>query len=94
LTKFVHDVENVNSIIDRITTSAGEQSTTLTEINTAVENLDQITQQNAGMVEETTAATASLSDEVSQLVDAMAGFKTRGMDRVEEVSGPELKKVG
>jgi methyl-accepting chemotaxis protein len=93
LTKFVHDVENVNSIIDRITTSAGEQSTTLNEINTAVENLDQITQQNAGMVEETTAATASLSDEVTQLVDAMAGFRL-GQDVIEEVSDLELRKVG
>lgn len=83
LTKFVQDVENVNSIIDRITTSAGEQSATLSEINMAVENLDEITQQNAGMVEETTAATATLSEEVSQLVDAMSGFKTRNKDSEE-----------
>lgn len=93
LTKFVHDVENVNSIISRITSSASEQSTTLTEINMAVENLDQITQQNAGMVEETTAATASLSEEVAQLVAAMAGFKTRESDR-DEVSSGDFLKVG
>lgn len=47
------------------------------EINSAIVNLDTITQQNAGMVEETTAATASLRDDVSQLVGAMAQFKTR-----------------
>lgn len=76
LTKFVADVEDVNVIIGRITTSASEQSTALTEINSAVENLDQITQQNAGMVEETTAATAALSEEVAELVKAMSGFKT------------------
>lgn len=93
LTKFVSDVENVNSIIDRITTSAGEQSSTLSEINTAVENLDQITQQNAGMVEETTAATASLSDEVSQLVEAMSGFKTRKEQRDENINVDYQKAV-
>jgi methyl-accepting chemotaxis protein len=76
LTKFVADVEDVNVIIGRITTSASEQSTALTEINSAVENLDQITQQNAGMVEETTAATVALSEEVAELVKAMSGFKT------------------
>lgn len=93
LTKFVADVEEVNSIIGRITTSASEQSTTLNEINSAVENLDQITQQNAGMVEETTAATTALSEEVSELVNAMAGFKT-GVEIEEEEPTTELLNTG
>lgn len=93
LTKFVADVEEVNAIIGRITTSAGEQSTTLNEINSAVENLDQITQQNAGMVEETTAATTALSEEVSELVSAMSGFKT-GVEIEEEETGTRLLNTG
>lgn len=93
LTKFVADVEDVNVIISRITTSASEQSTALNEINAAVENLDQITQQNAGMVEETTAATAALSEEVSELVKAMSGFKT-GEDNVSNDTDINFSKTG
>lgn len=74
MTKFVHDVENGNSINNQIKSFASEQSNTLTEINMAVENFDQIIQQNAGMVDETTAAKALLSKGVAQLAAASAGF--------------------
>lgn len=77
LTKLVSETSELGSLIGRVESSAKEQSTTLGEINSAIVNLDTITQQNAGMVEETTAATASLRDDVSQLVGAMAQFKTR-----------------
>lgn len=77
LTKLVGETTELGSLIGRVESSAKEQSTTLGEINSAIVNLDTITQQNAGMVEETTAATASLKDDVSQLVGAMAQFKTR-----------------
>ena len=93
LTKFVSDVEKVNMIISRISSSANEQSTTLNEINSAVENLDQITQQNAGMVEETTAATTALSEEVAELVQAMSGFKT-GDRMYHDVENERFLKTG
>lgn len=76
LSKFVTDVNNVNELIGQIESSASQQSTTLGEINSAIENLDQITQQNAGMVEETTAATTSLTEEVNELARAMLRIKT------------------
>ncbi|MEW7008585.1 MULTISPECIES: globin-coupled sensor protein [unclassified Lentilitoribacter] len=77
LTKLVGETSGLGSLINRVESSAKEQSSTLSEINNAIVDLDTITQQNAGMVEETTAATASLRDDVNQLVGAMAQFKTR-----------------
>ncbi|MFP5077116.1 globin-coupled sensor protein [Rhizobium sp. YIM 134829] len=53
-------VVSINSQIDAIAGSAKEQATGLAEINSAVNNMDQITQQTAAMVEETNAATQEL----------------------------------
>ncbi len=50
-----------------IVTAAREQSTGLTEINKAVNAMDQVTQDNASMVEETTAASGKLSKEAENL---------------------------
>jgi methyl-accepting chemotaxis protein len=52
-------VVTINQHMDAIATSVHEQSTGLGEVNTAVNQIDQVTQQNAAMVEETTAASAA-----------------------------------
>lgn len=75
----VDQVDELNGIIGRVQGQANEQSATLREINQAVVNLDNITQENAAMVEETTAATASLRDDISQLSQSMNQFKTKSM---------------
>ena len=57
----------------QIAASAAEQATGLHEVNTAVNQMDQVTQQNAAMVEQTTAATHALkgqSDELGRLIGA------------------------
>lgn len=76
----VDQVDELNGIIGRVQGQANEQATTLREINQAVVNLDNITQENAAMVEETTAATASLRDDISQLSHSMNQFKTKSSD--------------
>jgi len=53
--------------VESIATSAKEQSLGLAEVNTAVNQMDQVTQQNAAMVEETSAASATLAGESSKL---------------------------
>ncbi|MDR7031201.1 methyl-accepting chemotaxis protein [Rhizobium rosettiformans] len=68
-------VITINSQLDAIATSAREQSVGLAEVNTAVNQMDQVTQQNAAMVEESTAASASLAAEVRRLRDIIAGFQ-------------------
>ncbi|MBD9373406.1 cache domain-containing protein [Rhizobium sp. ARZ01] len=73
------DIERrVNEINDRIVaiaTAAQEQSVGLREINTAINQMDQMTQQNAAMVEETSAASQTLAGESAQLATRIAQFQ-------------------
>ena len=62
--------ENVGAIVE----ASKEQATGLKEINTAVNTMDQGTQQNAAMVEETSAASHSLANEAAQLFEQLALF--------------------
>lgn len=61
-----------------IATAAKEQSTGLSEVSTAVNQMDQLTQQNAAMVEESNAATNRLAEEAANLARLVARFKLDG----------------
>ncbi len=61
-------INNINTQMEAIATSSREQSTGLSEVNVAVNQMDQTTQQNAAMVEQTTAAAAALSQEAGKLL--------------------------
>ncbi|WP_049730593.1 methyl-accepting chemotaxis protein [Rhizobium ecuadorense] len=65
----------VNQHMESIATSAKEQSIGLAEVNTAVNQMDQVTQQNAAMVEETSAAGASLANESGRLRELISQFQ-------------------
>ncbi|MGA1804976.1 methyl-accepting chemotaxis protein [Rhizobium sp. HT1-10] len=65
----------VNQHMNSIATSAKEQSVGLAEVNTAVNQMDQVTQQNAAMVEETSAAGASLAGESGRLRELISQFR-------------------
>ncbi|KQR69946.1 methyl-accepting chemotaxis protein [Rhizobium sp. Leaf341] len=71
----------VNQHMDSIATSAKEQSVGLAEVNTAVNQMDQVTQQNAAMVEESNAASATLADEAERLRQLIAQFQLGGTRR-------------
>ena len=58
-----------------ISVSSSEQAAGLREMNTAMHHMDQVTQQNAAMVEETTAASVSLSEEAARLKALVARFR-------------------
>jgi methyl-accepting chemotaxis protein len=64
----------VNEHMNAIATSAREQSAGLSEVNTSVNQMDQVTQQNAAMVEETSAASATLATESSRLRELVQRF--------------------
>jgi methyl-accepting chemotaxis protein len=66
---------SINDHMNAIATSAREQSSGLSEVNTAVNQMDHVTQQNAAMVEESNAASASLAMESARLSDMIARFK-------------------
>ncbi|KQS67588.1 chemotaxis protein [Rhizobium sp. Leaf371] len=68
-------IVTVNQHMDSIATSAREQSVGLAEVNTAVNQMDQVTQQNAAMVEETSAAGATLANESGRLRELISQFQ-------------------
>lgn len=74
LQQIVKEVEEIDGNVRAIVEAAREQATGLQEINTAVNSIDQGTQQNAAMVEESTAASYSLGKEVSALNELLGQF--------------------
>ena len=75
--EIVSSVQRVTDIIGEISSAAREQSDGILQINAAVTQLDQMTQQNAALVEESAAAAESLRDQSSQLAEAIAVFRLR-----------------
>jgi methyl-accepting chemotaxis protein len=71
-------VGNINGLITMISVSSSEQAAGLSEMNTAMHHMDQVTQQNAAMVEQTTAASVSLSDEAARLKTLVGRFRVSG----------------
>ncbi|WP_440980855.1 methyl-accepting chemotaxis protein, partial [Shinella sumterensis] len=78
LQTIVTEVQEINSHVAAIVEAAREQSVGLQEINTAVNSMDQGTQKNAAMVEETTAASHGLAAEVQALNALISRFNVGG----------------
>ncbi len=76
LKSIVASVSDISRHVSEIAASAEEQSGGLAEINAAVNQLDQVTQQNAAMFEETTAASHALTQEAETLTATMSRFRT------------------
>lgn len=73
----VEQVQRVNHLINEVTSAADEQKTGISQVNQAVTQLDQMTQENAALVEESAAASESLKREASQLAETVSSFKVR-----------------
>ncbi|WP_440107172.1 methyl-accepting chemotaxis protein [Acidovorax sp. BL-A-41-H1] len=71
----VDSIRRVTEIVGKITSASGEQSQGMDQINVAVSQMDQATQQNAALVEEMAAAAASLNQQASELVATVDTFK-------------------
>ncbi|MUO79348.1 HAMP domain-containing protein [Agrobacterium vitis] len=76
LQQIVDQVANMSSTITDIANSAREQATSLREVTNAGDVMDKVTQQNAAMVEETTAAAQSLAQETENLAHMVRRFRT------------------
>ncbi|MEE2816187.1 MAG: methyl-accepting chemotaxis protein [Pseudomonadota bacterium] len=77
LQQIIERVATISGHVSGIATGAQEQSTTLAEINTGVTQLDQVTQHNAAMVEESTAASQILRNDANELAQQVSVFRTR-----------------
>ena len=76
--EIVQSVQRVTDMIGEVTAASTEQSTGIGQVNQAVVNLDQMTQQNAALVEQSTAAAQSLREQARQLAEAVSVFKVQG----------------
>lgn len=74
----VQSVTRVADVIREITEAATVQSTGISGVNTAISNLDQMTQQNAALVEESAAAAESLREQADNMKRAVSVFKVSG----------------
>jgi methyl-accepting chemotaxis protein len=76
LDEIVAEVAQMSTFVNQITASTKEQAVSLREIASSADHMDKVTQQNAAMVEETTAAAQNLTTETGALSDMMERFRT------------------
>ncbi|WP_207210732.1 methyl-accepting chemotaxis protein [Lichenibacterium minor] len=75
LTRIAGQVGEVDGLVGAIAASAQEQASALAEVNTAVNQMDQVTQQNAAMVEQSTAASHKLAADAVELGRLVGAFR-------------------
>jgi len=92
LERILTQVGQINVAVSDIAAGAHEQATALAQINVAIDQMNTFTQQNAAMVEESTAAGRSLSDETARLSRLVGQFQV-GRKADEEALRNELKKA-
>lgn len=94
LAAIVKSVAEISTRVSDIAASSREQSSGLAEINSAVNELDHVTQQNAAMFEETTAASHALTSEADALVNAVSRFKIEGTQVSKRTSSTNKPATG
>jgi methyl-accepting chemotaxis protein len=75
LRAIAHEVDEIDDLVGAMAASTTEQARGLTEVNATMNQMDQVTQQNAAMVEETTAASHSLAQEATRLAQRMGELR-------------------
>jgi methyl-accepting chemotaxis protein len=75
MSTLVENVHQVTTIVGEIAVASREQSEGIDQVNTAIVQMDQVTQQNAALVEEAAAATQSLQDQADELTQTVSIFK-------------------
>ncbi len=75
LKSIVDQIQQVSKVIETIATSAREQTTGIEQVNSAVLQMDQMTQQNAALVEEAAAASQSMSEQAQDMSRLVAFFR-------------------
>ena len=93
MTEVVSSIERVTETVAQISAAGTEQSEGVNQVNVAVNQMDQATQQNAALVEEMAAAASSLSVQSRKLVETVAAFKLPGVGRHTELAGPSGQRL-
>ncbi|OJU87053.1 MAG: methyl-accepting chemotaxis protein [Burkholderiales bacterium 66-5] len=84
----VQSVQRVADMIGEITAASAQQSAGVSEVNQAVGQLDQATQQNAALVEESAAAAQSLNEQAQHLTQVVGAFRTDGAPSAPRAAAP------
>jgi methyl-accepting chemotaxis protein len=92
LERMMAQVVEINAVVGEIAAGAREQAIGLAEVNTAINQMDQMTQRNAAMVEESAAATHTLSQETAQLCGLIGQFQLGEADE-SEAARRELRGI-
>jgi len=90
--EIVASVKRVTDIMGEISAASEEQSSGIDQVNRAVSQMDEVTQQNAALVEEAAAAAGSLQEQAERLAQAVAVFKINAGE-VIEVPAQRLSSV-
>jgi methyl-accepting chemotaxis protein len=85
----VASVQQVNDIIERISVASSEQAEGIAEVNHAVGQMDDMTQQNAALVEQAAAAASSLHEQTVNLSAAVSIFKIDGLEAPPAAAAPD-----
>jgi len=90
--EIVISVKRVADIISEIAAASIEQSEGINQVNTAVTSMDEVTQQNAALVEQAAAASESLVDQANALMDSISVFKVSSGRAVISAKGSNVKQ--
>jgi methyl-accepting chemotaxis protein len=87
----VTSIKQVADIMGEITAATLEQSHGIEEVNAAIGQMDEMTQQNAALVEEAAAAAESMQDQANNLAQAVSIFKLAGDEFAKRAAAPQRK---
>ncbi|RVU07069.1 HAMP domain-containing protein [Novosphingobium umbonatum] len=85
-------IGDINGVVSEIASSVEMQAGNIVQVNHTVNEIDRVTQQNAAMVEQTSAATRDMSDEATALSKLVSSFRTRNVDTRPEVGGQQNRR--
>jgi methyl-accepting chemotaxis protein len=88
MNEVVDSVRRVTDIMGEITSASSEQSIGIDQVNTAITQMDQVTQQNAALVEEAAAAAASMQEQAERLADVASSFRLGEDDVRQSLAAP------
>jgi methyl-accepting chemotaxis protein len=100
MNEIVHAVKRVTDIMAEISMASSEQSAGIEQVNLAIAQMDDVTQQNAALVEEAAAAAESMQEQATVLKSAVSVFKLEGgawqvapTHHLAPIASPSIKRV-
>lgn len=90
--EIVSSVQRVTDIMGEISAASSEQSAGINQVNDAITSMDEVTQQNAALVEEAAAAAESLVEQAASLMDTVNGFAVHGGATERRASNSPMRR--